>query len=490
MLNVIWLVVMPKEGRTYEIEREKYGIKLVNVHGHVLQLMDIRPASIIKKTILLCHGLGGRTAQFFRVLDRLDLSETRVIGLNNIGCGESPLSENEDDYSVDKWFELNRTLIRNIIGVENTILDVTSLSPKLHVYHKLIILGHSFGSFIALRLAHSLLKDNMAHIHLGGLIQIGFSPKKPRVPPLVLSLPIWIMRPLLSFTRKQAVSNGLSEKCIKDGERLISTFPPGSEPLSSKKDKDRWCSGENTWNYEESAVAQNDPLLLRSTGRSILKEDSGWDYDNCVRMAMEIHSSGCLAPHLNQYNASSRVSSSRSYHALAARSSFVSGTSKKSFAFVNSNTDDSNEDHNQIKSRISTVDNSSPYPPVAEDYETCDVRFSSSYEEIMHEVDGGGGPKPRRSVTSTTTTSILPPPERNVARWVFINGEFDEGMPPKTINRFRKNERLRDVLTVEIPSAKHNPQCDFPAEVAEQCQGVLNAVASFQTLMECENHVD
>eukprot|EP00388_Colpodella_angusta_P012254 GDKJ01031108.1.p1 GENE.GDKJ01031108.1~~GDKJ01031108.1.p1 ORF type:complete len:413 (+),score=69.44 GDKJ01031108.1:92-1240(+) len=374
--------------------------------------MDIKPKDEIHRTIVFVHGLGGRAAQFFRVLDRLDLSKTRVLGLNNIGCGESPSSSDENDYSVDMWYELNMFLIQNLTGVDDNLKPIVE-DVKMSKNHKIILIGHSFGSLTALRMASTLVEEKKAQKYLGAMILIGFTPKTPQVPPFVLSLPCWLMQMFLSLTRAGAISRGVSDRCTSEGKIAASKFPSGYGPLKTQQEKEEWLKDDNAWNYEESAVAETDAFLLRSTGRSIVSPD-GWNYDLCAKWAFNIHTSGALRP-----VSIARVSSKRPSNVLSCSS---------------------------LQPSISSVSN------IAEEREEISESIS---EEETH-------------------------PKLGQCRWIFINGEFDEGMPPKLVIPFKKKQNLRDAACYTIKDARHNPHSDFPAEIAKICQATIDAVKILQ----------
>src|SRR5215207_2218836 len=142
-----------------------------------LSAIDISPDHP-QRTFVFVHGFGGQAAQWHYQLQKFSL-ENRVIALDLRGHGLSDKHVNSFD-------------------MPQLIQDLETALALLKVKGKFVLVGHSFGGAIATEYA---LKNPDKVERLILMATAGEFKLQPMLR-MALSLPIWLLRIVGSFTRK------------------------------------------------------------------------------------------------------------------------------------------------------------------------------------------------------------------------------------------------------------------------------------------------
>lgn len=85
--------------------------------------------------VILLHGLGSSSDVWTEVINGLDKKKFKVIAIDLLGFGKSPKPD---------WLEYN---------VDDHVASVAATIKKLHLHEPAIVVGHSMGCLVAVRLA-------------------------------------------------------------------------------------------------------------------------------------------------------------------------------------------------------------------------------------------------------------------------------------------------------------------------------------------------
>eukprot|EP01060_Flectonema_neradi_P038354 TRINITY_DN8008_c0_g1_i1.p1 TRINITY_DN8008_c0_g1~~TRINITY_DN8008_c0_g1_i1.p1 ORF type:complete len:328 (+),score=39.62 TRINITY_DN8008_c0_g1_i1:41-1024(+) len=198
-LRVVWGKFKHKDAVNqvnYFYKRHADHIKKLKFHNQTIVVLD-KPGDANKEVILFIHGSCARMGQWEHQIAAFADHGHRVVAYDAIGCGQSDKPDNKDMYQPSKFVDTADFIIQNVIAS----------CPKRKA--KVVIAGHSFGTYVALRVAERNLSLVSHKVLIGGTAMWQDIPgMKSKL--AIFGLPnvmLWYLRPILGMSfQKLALS--------------------------------------------------------------------------------------------------------------------------------------------------------------------------------------------------------------------------------------------------------------------------------------------
>lgn len=101
--------------------------------------------------VLLLHGLGGSTATFVTLLPYLNIEKNRIVSVDLEGFGKTGLSSSDIKLSIPRYVDQLESLVAFLQKPAEE--DDTTAATQKTLERRIIIIGHSLGSIIAMHYA-------------------------------------------------------------------------------------------------------------------------------------------------------------------------------------------------------------------------------------------------------------------------------------------------------------------------------------------------
>lgn len=101
---------------------------------YTLNVDDIKPKTKPKQTVILVHGIGNNKKTWQELTSRMP-KDVRIVAIDLLGFGQSP----KPDWAVYDAKTQARSIVTTLV--------------KLRVFGKVVIVGHSLGSLVAIEVA-------------------------------------------------------------------------------------------------------------------------------------------------------------------------------------------------------------------------------------------------------------------------------------------------------------------------------------------------
>eukprot|EP00040_Diaphanoeca_grandis_P043610 m.268567 g.268567 ORF g.268567 m.268567 type:complete len:299 (-) comp79477_c0_seq1:29-925(-) len=146
--------------------------------GRTVRMLRIEPANPTR-VMLFIHGSMASMQQYEHQINHFNDGKTIIVAWDWYGCGDSPKPDVWYPYACDELY-----------------LDVRAVYTSVCQVHglKVVVVGHSMGSLMAVRLAADLQepKNEKEKASLAGLCLLGGGANLNAAPP-IFRLPVWVL---------------------------------------------------------------------------------------------------------------------------------------------------------------------------------------------------------------------------------------------------------------------------------------------------------